>query len=95
VNALSLADFSDLIQHPFPIAAGNLRLLMTLTSATAVTGGMPGGRQPFVLTFRGPAQPILPQAMYDFEHPRHGMIAIFIVPIDGNAEGITYEAIFS
>jgi hypothetical protein len=91
---LSLTDFADLLQHPFPVSAGGARLVVTLTGASAVSGGIPGGRKPFALTFRGPAQPLLPQAMYDVEHPVHGVIAIFIVPIAADADGVTYEAVF-
>jgi hypothetical protein len=94
MQTLTLTDFSDLLQHPFPVSAGGARLVMTLTGATAVSGGIPGGRTPFSLTFRGPAQPLLPQAMYDVEHPVHGVIAIFIVPIAADAGGATYEAVF-
>jgi hypothetical protein len=32
--------------------------------------------------------------MYDVEHPVHGVIAIFIVPIAADAGGVTYEAVF-
>jgi len=92
---LSLTDFSNLLQHPFPVSAAGTRLVMTMTAAAAVSGGLPGGRKPFSLTFRGPLQPQLPQATYDFEHPVHGVIAIFIVPIAADADGVTYEAVFS
>lgn len=94
MHTLSLADFSDLAKHSFPVVAGGARLMLTLTAATAVQGGRPGGREPFSLTFLGPTQPLLPQAMYEFEHPRHGRLAIFIVPIGAGAEGVTYEAVF-
>jgi hypothetical protein len=94
MQTLALTDFSDLLQHPFPVSAGSTRLVMTLTGAAPVSGGIPGGRKPFSLTFRGPAQPLLAQAMYDVEHPVHGVIAIFIVPIAADAGGVTYEAVF-
>ena len=80
MQALSLTDFSEHLHHPFPVSAGGTQMIMTLTGATALKGGLPGGRQPFSLTFRGPVQPLLRQATYDFDHPLHGVIAIFIVP---------------
>ena len=60
---------------------------MTFDRSRCRRGGDPGGRKPFSLTFRGPAQPLLAQAMYDVEHPVHGVIAIFIVPIAADAGG--------
>ena len=90
-----MTDFSDYIQHLFPVSAGGARFSLTLTNVTELKGGVPGGRKPFSLIFRGPAQPLLPQAMYDFEHPLHGVLPIFIVPLSADSEGVTYEAVFS
>ena len=81
METLALADFSDFIHHPFPVTAGGSKINLVLTEAKPVLGGRPGGREPFALTFRGPAQPILPQAMYEFQHPKHNVLAIFIVPV--------------
>lgn len=95
MQILSLNDFSDHIQHMFPVSVGDTRIILTLTELTELKGGLPGGRKPFSLIFRGPGQPLLPQAMYDFEHPLHGVIPIFIVPLEANADGVTYQAVFS
>lgn len=92
---LAISDFSDLLEHPFPVTAGGSTLTLVLTDARQSRGGPPGGRQPFALTFRGPVQPLLPQAMYDFQHPTHGVVSLFIVPLGADAVGVTYEAIFS
>ena len=74
--------------------AGPLPLI--LESATGA-GGVPpaGGREPFSLQFRGPATPILPQAIYRLESDVMEPLEIFLVPIAGNAIGVTYEAIFA
>jgi hypothetical protein len=92
---LTLADFMEYLQQPFQITAGSTTLTLVLTEARPITGGRPGDRQPFSLIFRGPPQPILPQAIYDFPHPKHGVLGIFIVPVGADAPGATYEAIFS
>ena len=54
-----------------------------------------GARVPFALLFHGPAAPILPQAMYRFEHPALPPLDIFIVPIGPEGDAMRYEAIFS
>lgn len=55
----------------------------------------PGQRQPFTITLRGPADPLLPQATYAMTHPAFGALDIFIVPIGRDADGVRYEAVFS
>jgi Domain of unknown function (DUF6916) len=49
----------------------------------------------FSLMFDGPAQPRLPQATYELEHPALGAHAVFIVPVADLAPGIRYEAAFN
>ena len=92
---LTFEDFADLVNHSFPVNAGERSLEMTLVEIKKVPGGVSSGRQPFSLLFRGPRTPRLPQAMYDFDHPRHGLQSIFIVPVADNADGRNYEAVFS
>jgi len=53
-------------------------------------------RQAFALLFRGPAEPILPQAIYPLENATLGRMEIFLVPLGPDGEGgARYEAIFS
>ena len=94
-HELTLNDFSELLHQPFPVTAGAQKLDLVLIEVIEGTGGLPGGRQPFSLLFRGPIYPRLPQATYQFEHPQHGALAVFIVPIGANTDGTTYEAIFA
>ena len=54
-----------------------------------------GGREPFTLLFRGPAQPLLPQSIYQVSSAALAAVDIFLVPIGATAEGVNYEAVFS
>ena len=56
----------------------------------------PSGREAgaFVLEWRGPADPVLPQAIYTFRQGED-MFEIFIVPLRKDGEGVRYEAIFN
>jgi hypothetical protein len=38
-------------------------------------------RVQFSVVFSGPAEPILPQAIYGLEHPKLGAFELFLVPI--------------
>ena len=49
----------------------------------------------FLLLFRGPATPRLPQRIYHFEHEVLGAFDLFITAIAGDQEGISYEAVFN
>lgn len=51
--------------------------------------------EPFSLVFRGPRQPILPQAIYPLDHPVLGRLEIFLVPIGYDDRGLRYEAVFT
>ncbi len=52
-------------------------------------------REPFSLVFRGPAELVLPQAIYRLTHDELGDQEMFLVPIGPDAQGMRYEAIFN
>jgi hypothetical protein len=48
------------------------------------------------LLFRGPTQPALTQGTYVLEGPADiGRLALFLVPVGPDAEGLCYEAVFN
>lgn len=49
----------------------------------------------FSLMFRGPARPVLQQATHTLEHAVLGTLAIFLVPVGRDAQGVQYQAIFN
>jgi hypothetical protein len=52
-------------------------------------------REQFALHFRGPASPALVQRTYQLEHQSLGTLEIFLVPVEKNADGMIYEAVFT
>lgn len=52
-------------------------------------------REPFSLYFLGPADPILPQAMYTFRAGTQTFEKLFIVPIGQDGDATEYEAVFT
>lgn len=52
-------------------------------------------RQAFSLVFRGPPEPLLVQRIYALHHPDLGALAIFLVPLGPDREGMRYEAVFT
>ena len=71
-------------------------LVLELAEARPIeTKAKPAGRRQFSLLFKGPAEPLLEQAIYTLENDELGTLPIFLVPIAADAEGADYEAVFT
>ena len=88
----TLGDFSGAVGETYSVEAEGRGLALELIAVEELPHSpRPGGA--FRLEFRGPFDPILPQAIYPF---RRGGEAteIFIVPIGREPEGTRYEAVY-
>ena len=94
LEALTAATFAPHVGETFALAAEPEPIALVLESVTTLAD-RPGGRDPFSLLFRGPAEPLLPQSIRRLEHAELGVLEIFIVPLTPDAGGARYEAIFS
>lgn len=54
-----------------------------------------GRTAPFSVEFRGPAEPLLPQATYRLSHAKLRDFDLFLVPVGPDGDGMGYEAAFS
>ena len=81
-------------------------LPLTLVEVNHLGGSRPAGTQntpdtnarteSFSVIFRGPAEPHLPQMMFNLHHDQMGTIpGLFLVPVAADAEGRYYEAVFN
>ena len=95
VPDLTVEQFAARLHDRFTVVHETSRFEFALVEARASRGGRPDGRQPFALLFHGPLTPILPQAIYRFEHPAFPPLDIFIVPVGPEGDRMRYEAIFS
>jgi hypothetical protein len=93
---LALLDFAACVGQPFRVDTAGGPVELELLSADAL-GREPraGGRRPFSLVFRGPRDPALPQGIHRLESRRLGALEIFLVPIEPDAAGSRYEAVFA
>ena len=89
----TLAAFSAHCPSPFSVSA-SAPVSLTLTEAQALDAESPDQRR-FSLIFAGPHAPALAQATYTLEHTVLGSLAIFLVPIARDADGMRYQAIFN
>jgi len=101
LDRLTANSFAPAVGETFLLDAGEAgRIELELTESRLHDPDAPaedasGARAPFTLTFRGPAEPILPQGIYRLEHPSLADLEIFIVPIGRDEAGTTYEAVFA
>lgn len=98
---MTFDQFSGRVGQTFEVGAeGGVRIRAELVEATeSAEAGGPGPdgqpRRQFALVFRGPLEPVLPQATHTVEHDELGRLEIFLVPIGPDGSGMRYEAVFA
>lgn len=97
-RVLVLEDFADKIDEVFTISGeGVPGIPLTLAEAEPLNSAMAprGVRPPFSLIFRARDPRVLAQRLYRMEHNELGEVAIFLVPVGKDAEGVQYQAVFN
>jgi hypothetical protein len=95
-GVLTIDDFRALDGSTMALQAGPaMRLDLTLLEVRSLGSPQTEGREPFALLFRGPVDPLLPQAIYRIAADALGEHDIFIVPVARTRVGTDYEAIFT
>lgn len=94
---LTLAQFEPEVGSTFTISFTDARFELELREAMALKYHDPKihARPPFSLLFVCPDERVIEQGSYVIEHERLGMLEFFIVPINADADGVHYEAIFN
>lgn len=88
--------FADKIGGAFVVDEPDLPALeLTLTEVTALRNYAQAARAPFSLIFTAGAKRLLPQRAYWLRHQKLGRQLMFLVPIAGTKEKVTYQAIFN
>ena len=101
LERLTSETFRDRVGQTFHLDGGDgSRREIVLAEVTEHRlGGQarPDGRVPFSLEFFAADGPVLPQRIYDLQHPDLGSLGLFLVPIGPDPErgGIRYEAVFT
>jgi hypothetical protein len=96
---MNLADathelFNDVIGDSFSIEAEGVNAI-ELASVEVKPSHDGAARAPFILTFHGPVEVLLPQSIYVLEHERLGQLEIFLVPVNQDDDHVAYEAVFN
>lgn len=91
-------DFADKVGEVFAVGEpGVPAIALTLKEAAPLNPAMApkGARPPFSLIFLAKDPRVLPQRIYRLDHRGLGELAIFLVPIGKDAEGVSYQATFN
>jgi len=98
LESLTHDRFAACLDQPFVAAIGEEKTIELLLFEVKRRGGSDPARdrrEPFSLLFRGPLAPVLPQQIYPLGNETLGEVALFLVPIGPDADGMVYEAVFN
>lgn len=95
LERFTLDTFAGRLGETFVLRADPEELRLELVEAEGSGHTTPGGRDAFSIVFRGPVEPLLPQATYPIEHEELGAFDLFLVPIGRDDAGVRYEAVFA
>lgn len=54
-----------------------------------------GRGRPFILTFSGPADPVVPQGIWRLSHPSAGALDLFLGPVGVSGSRAEYAVVFN
>ncbi|MBS0590498.1 MAG: hypothetical protein JSR65_07650 [Proteobacteria bacterium] len=96
LEQLSADDFATLPDAILPVVLGEERIALDIVEVRRFAASKIRATPPFALTLRERgATRVLPQGIYDYQHPTLGALALFTVPIGPDADGMRYEIILN
>ena len=89
----------DLIGHTYRVDLGPRSIELSVTRVVRAGDNRPRPaelkRDAFSIFFRGPADVLLQQRMYDLAGENETLPHLFIVPVGRSQDGYEYEAVFT
>ena len=95
LDKVTCEQFAACLNQDFEIVFPDGTLVLKLSEARPLGSRPESIRQPFSLTFLGPANLRLPQGIYKMRNAQLGEMEIFLVPIGADANSSTFEAVFN
>ncbi|TCK28080.1 hypothetical protein EV667_2076 [Ancylobacter aquaticus] len=97
IAALTIQHFAPRVGESFAVETGQPGPLRIVLREAAVLSarGRPDGRDGFQLLFEGEGPYCLAQLTHRLHHDALGELEMFLVPIAGDGNRFTYQAIFS
>ena len=95
-DTLTMEIFSPLVNEEFNVYIGDTALSARLLEVTPLRASRDDpDHQAWSLVFQFPPQQLFDQGTYEFEHADTGRMAVFVVPIGQDENGVRYQAIFN
>jgi hypothetical protein len=94
IDKLTRRDFEGLAPDALRVALAGGTVPLQVASTHALPHTSPRS-EPFAVELLGPREPLLPQGTYVFEHPVHGRLELFMVPVGRDAAASRYELVFN
>lgn len=96
LESLQADHFAPLMSSSFSVEGGATNATLELIEVRKLGHKRShASRDPFALTFRGQPGWRLPQGIYSFNHAALGTLEIFITQVGYDAQGSTFEAVFT
>ena len=95
LDKVTCEQFAACLNQDFEIVFPDGTLVVKLSEARPLGSRPESIRQPFSLTFLGPANLRLPQGIYKMRNPQLGEMEIFLVPIGADPTRSAFEAVFN
>lgn len=89
------AQFAACLNQDFEVVFPDGTLVLQLSEARPLGSRPESVREPFALTFLGPAKLRLPQGIYKLRHAQLGEMEIFLVQIAIDQTSSSFEAVFN
>lgn len=85
--------FATRLEESFQVGPGPLQVKVVACEKLKAYPG--GATEPYAVHFLGPSDPVLQQRIYTLSSEQAGAFDIFLVPVEREAGGIRYEAVFN
>lgn len=98
IRTATLEQFTPCLQQSFVLhhaQAGDVELRLVEAKALRAHAPASGRRQGYSLLFRGPLEPLLPQAIHALSNRTLGELRLFLVPVGPEGGGMGYEAVIT
>lgn len=96
IDRLCAADFEALPGQRLAMVHGGKRIVLEVAGVRALPARAKRAAPPFALLLRdNGARASLPQGTFRYEHPVHGPLDLFTVPVGPDGQGMCYEIIFN
>jgi uncharacterized protein DUF6916 len=95
LDKVECAQFAACLNQDFEIVFSDGTLPLKLSEARPLGARPESVREPFALTFVGPAKFRLPQGIYKMQNATLGEMEIFLVQLGADQSSSTFEVVFN